>query len=284
MTTVLRQRIIEFVRNAEAGDFGELALELFSEQYGRLAGYREACVRQGVTPETLSAWREIPMGAAPASGSIELEAHVIATALPELFRSGPLSLIVGSGPEDPETAGTGVGALLEILSSHAPEGSFVSRNPKLDTRALRSWLGERQRDRRPVRLIGSAAGYERLLEFLDRRGLKFRLPPGSVAHRLIASQATGSTLGAASLNDRLGLSPEACPLILCQSGATPFLENPGGSGRFRLPHWVRAVAYGADRPTLLDLASLDAPAHRKAPGLNALEGGEVPVFEPVAGP
>ena len=131
-----------------------------------------------------------------------------------------------------------------------------------------------------MRLVATAAGYRSLLDLLVRRSLKFRLPPGSIAYRLssiaeLAARApavSGDDLLTGLLSERLGLPAAACPRVACRRHGTPLLEAAAPGGAFALRHWLRLL--GSDRAdaTILDLASLAAPAHRRAPPSARLDG------------
>ncbi|MFQ5988503.1 MAG: long-chain fatty acid--CoA ligase, partial [Candidatus Methylomirabilales bacterium] len=54
------QRVLNFIREPGQDDFSRLALEVFAFQYGRNAAYRRFCDRRGITPDTVSSWKEIP--------------------------------------------------------------------------------------------------------------------------------------------------------------------------------------------------------------------------------
>lgn len=273
----IERRIRGFLNDPAAGAFGDLALALFEEQYERLADYRSECDRAGVSPGSFRDWREIPAVAAagvPQEGPLSRE--LIEPALAFLFDTGPVSLIAGFE----EAQSPAASSILEAAVETAPEGSFLSPRARPDSRALRSWLGARQRDRRPVRLIATEPGYRALIETLQRRSLKFRLPPGSRAHLLAtldelnASGRAGSVDSgaageppdlAARAEEWLGLAPGDSPRLLVRPGATPLVESTLQPRSFHLPHWVRGARGRSGRWTLLDLASLTVPAHVHAP-------------------
>lgn len=251
----LEQRILDFVRDADTGDFGELALALFERQFESLPSYREHCEALGVAPTSVANWREIPGVDRSESGAFEssepaepgeFPSALVRVALPELFSPGTVWL------------------LIDTLEGEAPKDSFVSRGQRLDIKQLRSWLGARQRDRRPVQIVAAVAGYANLIELLERRGLKFRLPPGSVAFCMTPIETAATASWDASLAERLGVNPEAYRRVIRgQASSTPLLEDAEGpSGSFRLPHWVRVTSSDSDPLAILDLASIGTPAHR----------------------
>lgn len=271
----LAERIFGFVRNAGSADFEGLSLELFARQYETLPAYRRHCETLGVSPTTVGHWSEIPAIAAEdatepdawreseefSSSSPTLAQGLFRSALPELFDPLRLQLLVGA------VEGPSAGArLLGTLGRDAPQGSLVS-GARLDAKALRSWLGARQRDRRPVSLVSDPAGFARLLGVLERRAVKFRLPPGSEAFCVLAFGATASApkdSWSRPLLAGLGLPAESCLRVFAGPRAsTPLLEHVSGSDRgVRLPHWVRTAPVAGGSLALFDLASIDAPPRR----------------------
>ncbi len=268
---VLERRILDFAHNAGAGDFGELALELFESQYDSLPGYRRHCEALGKTPASIVDWREIPQvgkGDFGASAtSTEFAREIVGTSLPELFTPDAISLVVDTESD------AGTEAVMETLAGEAPRDSLVSRGSRLDAKELRSWLGARQRDHRPVRVFAAAAGFANLVDLLERRALKFRLPPGSEAFCLTPTEAAEAASWDPSLAVRLGLAPETYRRVLCRRAtSTPLLGSTGAMGMwFRLPHWARVTSSDAQHSAILDLASIDTPAHRVEPGPARIE-------------
>ncbi|MCP4202474.1 MAG: hypothetical protein GY769_11140 [bacterium] len=264
---VLEGRILDFAHNAGARDFGELALALFETQYDNLPGYRRHCEALGKTPASIVDWREIPQvgkgdfGASATSNSTEFAREIVRTSLPGLFTPDAVSLIV-----DAESVAE-TEAVMETLAGEAPRDSLVSRGLRLDAKKLRSWLGARQRDHRPVRVFAAAAGFASLVDLLERRALKFRLPPGSEAFCLTPIEAAEAASWDPSLAARLGLAPEVYRRVLCRRAtSTPLLGSTGAMGMwFRFPHWARVTSSDAQHFAILDLASIDTPAHRIEP-------------------
>lgn len=281
MSDGLERRIEEYLHDPAAGGFGELALELFAEQFERLPSYRSECERLGASPDGLESWRDVPAVSVPEDERLApTSRRVLELALPSLFEPGPVSLIVGS-EEASSPAST---RLIATLAEVAPEQSFLSPRPRPDSRALRSWLGTRQRDRRPVRLIATGTGHHGLIDTLERRSLKFRLPPGSKSFVVRTAESAGvSEVGepsdhAARASEWLGLAAGEVRSLLTRPGATPLLESALEPGCFHLPHWVRAGGGQATPLTLFDLASLGAPAHAVAPAEARLADGKRIVF------
>ena len=266
--SVLERRIVDFARDATTGDFGELALAVFAYQFERLPAYRRHCEMLGVVPATASDWRAIPpvetragseFGATQVSEPSAFQRALLRVAVPDLFAADRLWLMI-------QATGSGTLPLIDALAHEAPSGSFLSHGKRLDAKGLRSWLGTRQRDRRPVALVATPAGCLSLVQLLERRCLKFRLPPGSAAIRLAtienAADVSADAEWHAPLAEVLGLPTEGCRQMICGPAfSTALLEAPNGPhGVFRLPHWVRATSVDSTHIAILDLAALAGPA------------------------
>ncbi|MFQ5525856.1 MAG: hypothetical protein ACE5GX_06295 [Thermoanaerobaculia bacterium] len=262
MRPSLEQRILEFIRDAEAADFEQLALELFADQYERLDDYRSVCRAVGVAPSSIRDWREIPVGSAAPGEADSWLRSVAALAVPELFRNGSSSLILSTERD--------AAPLLSVLAESVGEGGFTASG-RLDGHAVRSWLATRQRDRRPVRIAASDSGLDGLLEFLDRRSLKFRLPPGSGCYRVGPAETVGGADWSSALAEFLGLSPDGCRCLVCEPVVTPLLEAAPPATGFSLPHWVRPVGRGPGDVTLVDLAALRQPLHFGLPATAGID-------------
>lgn len=265
----LEQRILEFVLDDKSASFDELAQRVFEQQFTALPNYREHCEALGVAPTTISNWRQIPpfepsqsTDADPATPAFRKT--LLRAALPSLFDAAALWLVTSDGSA----------SALDSFAGHAPNDSFVSRGQRIDFKALRSWLGERQRDRRPVQLLGTPSGYQNLVGVLERRSLRFRLPPGSGAFCVVPISVAANKTGdldttetwSTSLTASLGLDPSTCRQVICGGAfSTPLLEAPEGPNRsIRVPHWVGATMQG-DALMVLDLGTIDAPSCRLLP-------------------
>ncbi|HSN87264.1 MAG TPA: hypothetical protein VL025_10930 [Thermoanaerobaculia bacterium] len=80
------ERISRFVQTPaapDAGSFEELALAAFAFQFERIAPYRRLCEGRGVTPASVSDWRQVPPVPTAAFKSLELAAGPAV----EVFRS-----------------------------------------------------------------------------------------------------------------------------------------------------------------------------------------------------
>lgn len=145
----------------------------------------------------------------------------------------------------------------EVLATRGGDAGLRPIKPRgVDPVATRSWLAARQRDHRPALLVGPAAGFDGLLAPVERRRLKFRLPPGSAA--LVVwepREAPGEDLRA-RLVESLGLTSERLWLGWEVEGTvTPFVAPWDGDNRFAVPHWVRVETDAEGRLLIVDLAN-----------------------------
>ena len=185
------ERIAAFIRGESGDSFDELALRTFRFHYERSAPFRALCDERGATPEGVAGWREVPAMPVAALGATttdepaptDLHRAVIDHSFPGAFleamgRPPALSLIPAA-----ETGDRRWSLLADHLlaSRTAPDSSLAAKGRTVEAARARSFLAARQRDRRPTLVLGTSATLVRLLEALDRRGLRFRLPPGSAA-------------------------------------------------------------------------------------------------------
>lgn len=149
-----------------------------------------------------------------------------------------------------------------------PLEKFEAFHTSVRTSEVRSWLGARQRDHQPVELIASQTGFDQLLAFLGRRGLRFRLPPASRAYLLLdptLEPVTASGELAAQAAARLALPAGSIRRVLSRPApATMLVEAQDASEQieFPLPRWMRAKETSHETIALLDLVSVEKPAFR----------------------
>ena len=292
---MLVERVTRFVRGASRETFEELALAVFRAQYERGGPLRELCDRLGATPDRLSDWREVPAMEAvdgPPSEDgplVELRRAVAdrsfrAACLRGLDRPPVLSLIpTGDDAPDPGSAFLA----RRVLDTLAAPESLAAAGRGVEVAKARSFLGARQRDRRPTLVLGTGEALDRLLEALDRRGLRFRLPPGS---RVVAAARRGGADGVplARLAEGLGVPPEAVVVEYAVPGVVTRLyvgHGPRGNPLpFVPPTWARArildaagrdelPAGAAGAIAVFDLASVSATAHRLTGDRGTAAGG-----------
>jgi hypothetical protein len=192
--------------------FDDLAGEAFAYQFERVAPYRQLCLREGKTPESVDSWREMPLVPARAFATVELatdppreifrssgtlgtERSVHRHPFPELYRvvidaTFPPACLPQGGhppmlalvPPREVAADSSLGFLVaHVLERHGGPGSaygFGARGVEIG--ACRSWLGARQREGRPALILATAFALADLLDRIERMNLRFRLPAGSV--------------------------------------------------------------------------------------------------------
>jgi hypothetical protein len=276
---MIAERVERFVRDPEEGDFDELVHEAFRFQYEGLDAYRGLCQRSRIGPDQLTHWRQIPPIPALAFKTLDLAATTdgevfqsSGTTLtrPSIHRHGFLDLYRATIETSFPTAVLGPLRPRPMLSlipdrRQAPESSlsfmvdhvmrewgtddsgmaFGARG--VDARAARSFLGARQRDRRPALILSTAFALVQLLEALERFDLRFRLPPGSVVFETGGYKGRSREVPPGELSqkleDRLALQPGS---IVREYGMTELTSQfytatltGGDPDIFHAPHWVR---------------------------------------------
>jgi hypothetical protein len=234
---VIVDRVTRFLTAPESASFEELALAAFAWQFERVEPYRRLCERRGMSPATVTGWREIPpvpaaafktltLAAAPAvevfrsSGTTagEERRSVHHQPFPDLYRAvidasfphfclpygGPLPILslIPSREQLPDSS-------LSFMADHilARWGSPESLNafgPRgVEAAKARSWAGARQREARPVLVLATAFALVQWLDSLERLGLKFRLPPGSAVFETGGFKGRESEIRREDLLERL---------------------------------------------------------------------------------
>jgi len=219
---VIVERVSRFIQSPAApdtGSFEELALAAFAFQFERIAPYRRLCEGRGITPTSVSDWRQVPpvpaaafktleLAAAPAvevfrssgttSGGSEeirsvhhhpypdlyrqvIDASFPRFCLPHLPQGGKLP-ILSLIPTREQLPDSSLSFMADhILTRHgAPESATTFGSRGVEVAKARSWAGARQREGHPVLVLATAFALVQWLDGLDRLDLRFRLPPGSV--------------------------------------------------------------------------------------------------------
>ncbi len=290
---MLEAAIEGFVRQPESGDFDDLARRLFALQVERLPTCRRLAAAAGVAPESLADWRRFPLAeasptlAGDADGTAErllraaLDVTLAARCLAGLERPPALVLLARgpAGEREPDPLAR------RLLSRHAGPGSLVARGAGAEAR---SWLAARQRAGRPGLMVCTTGALAELVDYLERRRLRFRLPPGSVA------SATGEPPPGlpwpevrAAAGERLSLPAERLVRGYAPAGVASRFDTATISGGdpdlFLAPHWTRVrvleAATGRELPdgeagrlAILDLATVASPAHVLTPDSGRREG------------
>jgi hypothetical protein len=215
---VIQDRIARFVQSPTSPPetFEELALAAFAFQFERIAPYRHLCEGRGLTPATLTGWRQVPPVPAAAFKSLELAAEpavetfrssgTTATEVrsvhhhpfPDLYRTVidasfppyclpllgtdarlPILSLIPSREQLPDSS-------LSFMADHilrrwgGPESATLFGPRGVDAAKVRSWTSSRQREGRPVLVLTTALALAQWLDWLDRVDLRFRLPAGTV--------------------------------------------------------------------------------------------------------
>lgn len=127
----LEREVAAFVRNPDEARFEKLALELFAYQFETIAPYQRLCRGQGLTPERVRAWRQIPAVPAEAFKVHALFAGELEVERVRTFRS--------SGTSDPARASQAHFSAggLELMNLAVAEGARRSLFAELGARKLR---------------------------------------------------------------------------------------------------------------------------------------------------
>ena len=297
------ERIAAFIRGESGQSFDELALAVFRFQYERIAPFRELCDQRGVTPEQISDWRQVPAVPASALESMrpagdtpadhphpELYRTVIdhsfpATCLQEMGRPPVLSLI----PSSDQLPGSSAGLLADqiLRSWAAPDSQVAFSRRGVEVAKARNFLAARQRDRRPVLILASPTALAQLLEALERRGLRFRLPSGSRLLEMGPAESGGREL-LTRLADGVGLPPQdvireyGLPELTTRfyagysrrGEARPFRPLPWAAVRILEPETGEEAPAGATGLiSVFDLANVGSVAHLLTDDLGIADQG-----------
>ena len=213
MRDPLIERVLKFIRGMTEETFEGLALEVFAFQYRRNAPYRRFCDGRGITPDTITAWEQIPpvpttafklvdLSCAPpeqvfvTSGTSEgperrgqhgfpwlevyhcsLLASFSAHLLPDGVR--PRMLFLAPSPDLLPTSS--LSHMLEIVrKAYGGEGSgYYFGEAGLDLAGLVQTLREVEAQREPVCLLGTSFAFVHFIDACLDEGCSFRLPDGS---------------------------------------------------------------------------------------------------------
>ena len=287
---MLFERIAAFVRGDSDESFGSLALDVYRCRYERDGSFRELCDRCGSKPESVTDWRRIPVvevASLPTSASSGDEADAAGDALHRavIDRSLPAACLGGLGrppvltliPSGDEAPDPGLASLSErVLDAWAAPDSVAGHaGQRLQVATARGFLAARQRDGRPLLILATPGTLSQLLEALERRGLRFRLPPGSRVAAYGGAEPVGRDLPA-RLAEGLAVPPEGLVRVYGVPGLrSRFYAAHGLRGEprpFRPPVWARVRVLdpedGTEAPpstagslAIFDLASPEAGGH-----------------------
>jgi hypothetical protein len=331
---MLVDRISAFVEDPIGGDFDALAADAFLFQYEQISAYRRLCESRGSAPGRSSSWREIPAVPALAFKSVQLAAaparevfrssgtrsdrrsehhhpypglyrRVIDASFPAACLDHPgrlptLSLI----PTREQAPDSSLAFMVEhILHNWAEPSSRTIFGPRgVEATGARSWLGARQREGRPVLILTTAFALVQLLDGLERLGLRFRLPTGSVVLETGGFKGRTREVSRDDLLDRLShrlglpadrvvreygmteLTSQFYTGVLAGGDPDLFLPAPWTRVRILSPETLDEQAPG--EPGLIaifDLANLGSAIHLLTEDLGVAEGADFRLLGRAAG-
>jgi hypothetical protein len=316
------ERIEAFVRQRAEGDFSALAAEAFAFHFERLDAYKAMCERAGRTPATVDDWRQIPMIPTRAFKSLDLtngETEVVfrssgttsetrsvhAHPFLSLYRATietsfpthclpseapvPMLSLIPSRQQLPDSSlSFMIDHVITTWGDDASACAFGLRG--IDGRLLRSWLAGRQRDKRPALVMTTAFALVEALEALERLGVRFRLPIGSVLFETGGYKGRSREFSSEDLAARtetwLGIAPQR---VVREYGMTELTSqlysrtlSGGATDLFVAPPWCRyrvldpesleEVAPGeTGLIAILDLANLGSALHLLTEDLGVAE-------------
>ncbi|HEX5761241.1 MAG TPA: acyl-protein synthetase [Thermoanaerobaculia bacterium] len=322
---MIPERVARFVEDSGADGFEELALAAFAWQLERVEPYRRLCAARGATPESVADWRQVPPVPAAAFKTLELAAapavevfrssgtsagpearSVHRHPFPELYRRTidaafprfclpappPVAMLSLVAPRAQAPDSSLAFMVDHVLARWGAPESAVAVGPRgVEAARARSWAGARQRDRRPVLVLGTSLAHLQWLDALERQDLRFRLPAGSAVFDTGGFKGRGREIApgelSARLADRLAVPPDR---VVREYGMTELTSQlytralaGGDPDLFVAPHWVRVRVLDPEtlaeappgRPGLVavfDLANLGSALHLLTEDLGAVEG------------
>lgn len=308
----------------DEAEFDRLVAEAFAFQCERIAPFRALCERAAVAPGEPIAWRDVPMVPATAFATVELatepakktfrssgtlggERSVHRHPYPGLYRAvidatfprfvippeAPRPAMLSLVPSRQLAPDSSLAFLVDhVLSHHAAAGSRYGVGARgVELGPCRSWLSGAQRGGRPVVLLATSYALAELLEVVERIGLRFRLPAGSVVFETGGFKTRRKAIEREALGERLaewlhiapGRRVEEYGMTELTSHAYSDVLAGGEAGRFVLPPWMRVRALDpetlAERPAgesgllaLFDLANVGSALHVLTEDLGRAEG------------
>lgn len=268
-------------------DFARLALAAFAYQFEHLSAYRALCERTGRTPGAVASWRDVPMIPATAFASVELatdppletfrssgtldapgglrrsvhrhpfpdlyraaiDASFPGFCLPRGDRPGDLPSMLALVPPRSVAPDSSLGFMVDHLLTQfgGPASDYAFGERGVEGAKARSWCGARQREGRPVMILGTSFALADLLDFLGRIDLKFRLPPGSIVFETGGFKGRAREVSRDELHRRLAEQLSlAADSIVGEYGMTELTSQcytatlTGGEPEiFVAPHWMR---------------------------------------------
>lgn len=308
-------------------EFERLALDAFAYQFERLPAYRAMCERAGRTPAAVASWRDVPMIPAAAFATLELATappretfrssgtlgatrSVHHHPFPELYRAaidasfpsfclprgdrpGSLPAMLALVPPRALVADSSLGFMVEHLLAKfgGPGSAYAFGERGVEGPKARSWFGARQREGRPVMILGTSFALAELLDFVGRIDLKFSLPAGSAVFETGGFKGRARELSRDDLHRRLEeLLFVGADAIVGEYGMTELTSQcytttlaGGDRDLFVAPHWMKVrvldpvtlaeLAPGATGLlAFFDLANVGSALHLLTEDLGCLEG------------
>lgn len=304
-------------------EFESLALAAFAYQFDRLAPYRAMCERAGRSPSSVTSWRDVPMIPAAAFATLELATEPVRETFrssgtlgaarsvhhhpfPDLYRAAidasfprfclpaggrpaMLALVPPRNVAPDSSLGFMVDHLLQRFGG--PGSTYACGERGVEGPKARSWFGARQREGRPVLVLGTSFALAELLDFLGRIDLKFRLPAGSAVFETGGFKTRAKELSRAELHQRLEAQLfVGAESIVAEYGMTELTSQcytatlAGGDPElFVPPHWMRVRVLDpltlAELPpgatgllAFFDLANVGSALHLLTEDLGSLDG------------
>jgi hypothetical protein len=179
-----------------------------------------------------------------------------------------------------------------VLGTWGGRGSAVGIGPRgVEAAKVRSWLGAHQRGGAPIAILTTGFALVELLDALERLGVRFRMPPGSVIFETGGLKGRGREISREELLDRvegwLGIPRQR---LVREYGMTELTSQcytealaGGDPDLFVPPAWVRVRALDPETlaPTaagaagllaIFDLANVGSALHVLTQDLGVEEG------------
>ncbi len=200
-----------------------------------------------------------------------------------------LALVPPRGVTPDSSLGFMVEHLMRRFGGPGSDYAFGERG--VEGAKARSWCGARQREGRPVMILGTSFALADLVDFLGRSGLRFRLPAGSVVFETGGLKGRAREISREELHHRLEeqlfIAPES---VVGEYGMTEltsqcYTATLAGSNPeiFVPPHWMKVRVLDPVTLTELppgktgllaffDLANVGSALHLLTEDLGSLEG------------
>lgn len=218
-STALIERLSAFVRDPESTVFETLARQAFAYQFHALEPYRRLCLARGVRPDSLGGWRDIPTIPVAAfkslrlctaepveifrsSGTTSSTRSVHYHPFPELYRqtldvlfprfclprraagevAGATTTMLSLVPSRQQIADSSLGFMVDHVMRRFGDGDSRTAFSEsgVDGKIATAWCRARAADGRPGLILATAFALVQWLEHLEKDGVRFQLPAGSV--------------------------------------------------------------------------------------------------------